>query len=112
MVNQKYLEHVLEQLSDVPNFTHKKMFGGIGFFRDNAMWGAIMNEHDSLRLKADKTTEADFEAAGCSPWQMEMRGKPHTMPYWTLPQEVISDKKLLAEWVERAATVAAQTKKK
>lgn len=111
-VNQKYLDHVLEQLSDVPNFTHKKMFGGIGFFRDDSMWGAIMGEHDTLRLKADETTQAEFEAAGCSPFAMEMRGKPHTMPYWTLPPDLISNKKLLAEWVERAAVVASKPKKK
>lgn len=109
-VKQDYLDYVLGQLSGVPDFTYKKMFGGIGFFRGDAMWGAIMNEGDTLRLKVDDSNRAAFEAAGMEPFYMEKMQR--AMPYWTVPREVVADKAQLAAWVELAAAVAARDKKK
>ncbi len=86
------------------------MFGGIDFFRGDAMWGAIMNEADSLRLKVDDTNRAAFEAAGMEPFYMEKMQR--SMPYWTVPRAVLADKAQLATWVEQAAAVAARDKKK
>lgn len=109
-VKQEYLDYVLGQLSAVPDFTHKKMFGGIGFFRGDAMWGAIMSEGDTLRLKVDHINQAEYEAAGMEPFYMEKMGR--SMPYWTVPDDVIRDKTKLAAWVEAAAAVAERGKKK
>jgi DNA transformation protein and related proteins len=111
-VKQAYLDYLLEQLSEVEDFNHKKMFGGIGFFRGDAMWGAVMGGTDTFRLKVDEANLAAFEAAGSTPFEMEMRGKPHTMPYWNVPEHVVADKTKLAEWVEAAVEVAERTKKK
>ena len=108
-VKQEYLAYVLEQLSDVPDFTYKKMFGGIGFLRGDAMWGAIMNESDPFRLKVGEHNRAAFEAAGMTPFRMEKMQRE--MPYWTVPAEVLADKKILAAWVEEAASAAVQKKK-
>lgn len=107
-VKQEYLDYILGQLSEVPDFTHKKMFGGIGFFRADAMWGAIMNEHDTFRLKVEAKNQGLYEEAGMEPFQMEKGNR--SMPYWTVPRHVIDDKKLLAEWVETAAESAVQKK--
>lgn len=111
-VKQAYLDYVLEQLSEVEDFSYKKMFGGIGFFRGDAMWGAIMGEKDSLRLKVDDANRAAFEGVGSSPFSMEMKGKTIVMPYWDVPEHVISDKSKLADWVVAAMEVAERTKKK
>ncbi len=111
-VNQNYLDHILDQLSEVEEFTHKKMFGGIGFFRGDAMWGAIMGGGDTLRLKADDANQADFEAVGSTPFEMDMKGRKHTMPYWSVPEHIVEDKSKLADWVEKAVEVAERTKKR
>jgi DNA transformation protein len=109
-VKQEYLDYILKQLSEVHDVTYKKMFGGIGFFRGDAMWGAIMNEHDSFRLKVDENDQAPYEEAGMEPFLMEKAGR--TMPYWTVPKEVIEDKQKLTEWVETAAVSATHKKLK
>ena len=109
-VKQEYLEYVLGQLSEVPDFTYKKMFGGIGFFRGDAMWGAIMSENDHFRLKVDSNRQAEYEEAGMEPFYMEKMQR--SMPYWTVPQAVLADKTQLAAWVEAAAEAAVQGKKK
>ncbi len=111
-VKKEYLDYLLEQLPEVEDFTYKKMFGGIGFFRNDAMWGAIMSDGDTFRLKVDEANQAAFEAVGSSPFEMEMRGKPHTMPYWTVPEHIVADKSKLAEWVEGAVEVAVRSKKR
>ncbi|MBP6827918.1 MAG: TfoX/Sxy family protein [Saprospiraceae bacterium] len=109
-VKQEYFDYILGQLSEVPDFTHKKMFGGIGFFRGNTMWGAIMNEGDSLRLKVGDSNRAAYEEAGMEPFFIEKMGR--SMPYWTVPEDVVADKTKLAAWVMEAAEVAERGKKK
>ena len=109
-VKQEYLDYLLEHLSEVPDFTYKKMFGGIGFFRGDTMWGAIMNESDNFRLKVGDKNLSEYEAAGMEPFFMEKANR--TMPYWTVPVDVIADKKKLAAWVEAAATEAVENKAK
>lgn len=109
-VKQEYLDYILDQLSEVPDFTYKKMFGGIGFFRGNTMWGAIMNETETFRLKVSGKNQAVYEAAGMEPFMMEKMNR--SMPYWTVPADIIADKSILAEWVETAALDAEQRKAK
>ncbi len=111
-VKKEYLDYVIGQLSEVENFTHKKMFGGIGFFRGDAMWGAIMGENDVLRLKVDDSNKADFESVGSTPFSMMVKGKLRTMTYWGLPEYIIADKSRLSEWVGKAALVAERSKKR
>lgn len=110
-VKQEALDEILEQLSEVQDFTYKKMFGGVGFFRDVFMWGSIMGGDDLLRLKADEHTQQKFEDFGSTPFHYEMKSKKGMMPYWVVPEHVFADKNLLAEWVEVAVEVAVRTKK-
>ena len=107
-VEQEYLEYILRQLAGVPDIYHKKMFGGIGFFRGDAMWGAIMGEKDSFRLKVDDYTRAGYEQAGMQPFVMGKTGR--VMPYWTVPESVLSDKSRLRDWVMDAIGVAERSK--
>jgi DNA transformation protein and related proteins len=107
-VKQEYLDYILAQLSDVPDLTYKKMFGGIGFFRGDTMWGAIMNESDTFRLKVNEINQAVYVEAGMEPFHMVNANR--SMPYWTVPKQVIEDKKMLATWVETAAESAVRNK--
>lgn len=111
-VNQTYLNYLLGQLSEVEDFTCKKMFGGMGFFSGDGMWGAIIGNNDTLGLKVDETNQARFEKAGMRPFEMEKRGKQITLSYWTVPEDVVADRAKLADWVAAAAEVAKRKKKK
>lgn len=101
-VNQNYLNFILDQLSDLEDFTFKKMFGGVGFFKDGKMFGAIMG--GTFRLKADETSQADFEAYDMEPFYY--KGKPTSMPYWEVPAEILEDRQLLKQWAEKAHQIA------
>lgn len=106
-VDQAYYDYIVQQLSAMPDVTHKKMFGGVGFFRNNVMFAGIMN--NVFRLKADDTTIPDFERYGMGPFTMP--GRKGSMPYYEVPEEILSDEMKVAEWGERAYAVALSRKK-
>jgi DNA transformation protein and related proteins len=106
-IDQEYLDYIIDQLSEFGDFQHKKMFGGIGFFRGKIFFAGIMN--GVFRLKADETNIQDFEAHGMGPWKIE--GRNMTMSYYEVPEEIVSDKMKMAEWAAKAFEVALRAKK-
>jgi DNA transformation protein len=106
-IDQEYLDYMVDQLSEFGDFEHKKMFGGIGFFRGKIFFAGIMG--GIFRLKTDETNIPDFEKYDMTPWRIESRNM--TMPYYEVPEEIISDKSKLAEWADKAFEVALRAKK-
>lgn len=107
-VNEDYLLFVEDQLSEFGEFQRKKMFGGIGFFRDGVMFGMIAL--DTFRLKVDNSNRQDFEDRNMTPFFSGSKKK--AMPYWEVPSEVLEDKSELAEWTLKAYEIALRTSKK
>jgi DNA transformation protein len=102
-----HFEELFEPLRDV---TFRKMFGGIGIFKDGIMF-ALVSEGD-LYLKGDERTSIDFAAEGSGQWTYPgMRGKATAMPYWRLPDRLLDDPDEFAEWARKAFAVAQQTRK-
>lgn len=107
-VKEDYLQFIEEQLSEFGEYDTKKMFGGMGFFRDGMMFAMIAK--GIFRLKADDSNRADFEAKGMSNYQTKPGSKG--MPYWEVPADVLEDKSELAIWANKAFAVAQAAKKK
>lgn len=105
--DESYRVYIEEQLSEFGDYTSKKMFGGVGFFKDKIMFAGIMS--NVFRMKADETTIPDFEAHGMGPWQ---HGDSKPMPYYEVPQGVLEDKLELKNWANKAFVVACKSKKK
>ena len=103
-VNKDYLDYIVDQLSELGPFTHKKMFGGVGFFYEGKMFAAIME--DTFRLKVDDTNKEDFVSRGMGPFQ---HGKG-SMPYYEVPVDVLENKKELAIWAKKSAVIALKKK--
>ncbi len=105
--SQDYLEFMLDQFSDFGEVSHKKMFGGVGFYREGLMFGGIMN--GTLHLKVDDETRPEFIARGMEPFA---HGKPKKLPtYYQVPVEIVEDKKELKRWAEKAFSAALKSKK-
>ena len=107
-VSENFHRYVLDQLSEFEGVSSKKMFGGIGFFKDKKMFGMIGN--DVFRLKVDASNQADYEAAGVKPFFDEKKKKG--MPYWEVPIGVLEDKATLKVWAEKAYQAALNARKK
>lgn len=107
-VKEDFLQFITDQLSESGPFETKKMFGGVGFFRDGLMFGMIGD--DKFRLKVDESNQKDFEGYGMKPYKDP--GKKKGMPYWEVPLDVLKNKTLLKKWVIKAYIVATNAKKK
>lgn len=109
-VSEDYKAFIEDQLSDFEGYYAKNMFGGVGYFKDGAMFGAIMG--GVFRMKADDSSKDKYLKLGGKPFEMEKGGKVMSMPYYEVPQKILEDKKMLSEWAEEAAELAIKTKKK
>ena len=61
-VKTQYLAYVLEQLADLGGVRSRRMFGGVGLYRDDRFFGLI-DDH-VLYFKVDDSNRADYLARG------------------------------------------------
>ena len=106
-VSEDFKNYVIDQLSGIENVEVKKLFGGIGFFKEGLMFGMIGG--DKFRLKVDEHNQADYEDKGMQP--LFSKGKKKGMPYWEVPAEVLENQDLLMEWGMEAYAAAVRSKK-
>lgn len=109
-VNEKDKAFVEEQLSAFGDVQSKNMFGGVGFFKEGIMFAMIGG--GKFRLRADETTQGDFEAAGMEPLHHKKATGKKPMPYWEVPVSVLEDRDVLAQWAAKSFAVALKHKKK
>ncbi len=110
-VDPGFLDHVTDLLSDLGTLQVKRMFGGVGLYQSDLMFALIFG--DSLYLKADKDTEAQFEAAGSSPFTFEMKdGRTGILHYWRLPEEAGDDRAAACRWARLAVETAIKARSK
>lgn len=88
----------------------RKMFGGVGIFRDGVMFALIAD--DTLYLKADETTRGRYEAEGCAPFVYEGKGRVVSMGYWQVPERLYDDPDDFREWGLAAFEVAERARRK
>jgi len=98
---------IKDQLSNIDGVEHKKMFGGIGFFKEGLMFAMI--GYGKFRLKVDDTNKAEFEARGMKPF--ESTSKKKGMPYWEVPADILEDKDEITIWANRSIEIAKSAKK-
>ncbi len=75
----------------------RKMFGGHGVFAEDKMF-ALVDSQGGVYFKVDDTNRDSFEAAGAP--------KHGRMPYYRVPDAVLSDEPALREWARAAIAVA------
>ena len=107
-VNEDYLQYIQDQLSEFGDIEIKRMFGGIGIFKDGVMFAKIGG--DTFRLKVDESNQQQFEDKGMKPYFSEKKKKG--MPYWEVPQDVLESKSELAAWAQQSFEIAQRAKKK
>ena len=90
-------------------FHVKRMFGGLGLFAGDVMFGLI--DEGLIYLKTDPELEADLRAAGAQPWLYAERRGPRAgitveTSYLSLPDAAYDDPDDACRWAERAHAVA------
>jgi DNA transformation protein len=109
-ISQGYIDYVLEQLERFGHVSARRMFGGAGIYHQGLFF-ALITSDDRFYLKVDDTNRPEFVARGSEafkpPSSRPMRG---SMPYMTVPEEVLEDPDELAVWARKSVAVAARSK--
>ena len=102
------IAHLVDVLRPLGSVAPRRMFSGAGLFRDGLMFAIVVG--DSLYLKADAATIADFESEGCGPFTYGTKnGARAIRSYWRAPEFLLDDDEAMLAWCRRAADVAART---
>ena len=99
----------LEELFAPVGATLRKMFGGVGVFKQGLMFALVAD--DVLYMKADEQTAPKFGAEGFGQWVYRGRDRLVPMPYWQVPDRLFDEPDEFREWALIAFDVAERTKK-
>ena len=102
-VSEEYLSYVLDQLAELGALESRRMFGGVGLYRDRIMFALIAD--DVLYLKVDDSNRADFERAEMGPFR-PFPDKSTVMSYYEVPVDVLESRDRLARWSRKALAAA------
>ena len=104
MPDASFKEYVIDQLRDFGGAGARAMFGGFGIYKGGVMFGLIAD--DELYFKVDDTNRPDYETRKSKPFVYEGKGKPISMSYWRVPDDVLEDTDQLKAWALKAHDVA------
>lgn len=104
----EYETFLADLFAPLGGVSFRKMFGGLGIFKDGVMFALVENE--TLRMRVDDTTVERYRAAGSGPFVYEGKAKSVEMPYWAMPEDLFDDPDLFTEWAEEAFVTARRLK--
>lgn len=101
-MDREFLEELFEPVGRV---VFRRMFGGLGLFRDGLMFALVAGE--TLYLKADEATQPDFAAEGSEPFSYPTRTGQRTITsYWRLPERLFDEPDELQLWAKKSVECA------
>lgn len=100
--DREFLEELFEPVGRVG---FRRMFGGLGIFRDGLMFGLVAGE--TLHFKADERDRAAFEAEGSAPFGYDTKDGRRTLTsYWQVPERLFDEPDEFRGWALRAVDAA------
>jgi DNA transformation protein len=105
----EFLNYLLDQLGPLDGVRWRFMFGGVGLYRDEVMFGIVVD--DALYLKTDDMNRAAFEAQGLAPLRYLREGREIALSYYQAPAEALEDPEELQAWVRQACDAALRSRK-
>ena len=74
----------------------RKMFGGLGVWRGEAMFALVASNR--VWMKADAALAERYRAAGSEPFVYAGKRRPVTMSFWSLPEDALDDPDAAVAW--------------
>ena len=101
-----YRDFILDQFSQVEDIMPRRMFGGLGLFKDRVIFG-MLSSMDGFYLRVDNINQPDYEALSAEPFRPNQGGEM-TMAYFQVPVEILDDPERLAIWADKACDAAGR----
>ena len=110
-MSAEFAAWVTDALAPLGGVSARRMFGGVGIFRDGLMFALIAD--DRLHFKADASTSERYAAEGCGPFTYTARADRRTvMSYWAVPERLLDEPDELVDWAREAWAVALRAGQK
>jgi DNA transformation protein and related proteins len=112
-VSPGYKEYILDLLAGVDGVFARAMFGGVGLYVDDTMFGLITST-DRFYFRVDEINQPDFEAADSEqfiPFEDDPKKNQMRMPYFEVPVDILEDEEELTRWSKNAWEAARRNKK-
>ncbi|MEO4040577.1 TfoX/Sxy family protein [Hoeflea sp. CAU 1731] len=107
-VSKEFADYLREQFSVVPGSEIRRMFGGVGVFRNGLMY-ALGTSGGRLAFKTDNETIPAYEAAQCEEWiHTRANGSTARMGYWYAPDYILDDPEAFEKWACEAYETAVR----
>jgi DNA transformation protein len=104
-VSAEFLQYVLEQLAGVGRVAPRRMFGGVGLYADERIFGLVFG--DILYFKVDDSSRGDYEARGMARFRPYADKPLLSMTYYEVPADVLEDADECAAWARKSTAVSA-----
>lgn len=104
----RYVEYLLEDVFiQLDGVEVKRMFGGYSYYLGGYIF-AFSGPDDGLMFKTNDETRKKYQDKGSEQFIYDGHKNKAAvyMPYWTVPEEIIEDPTLLAEWANEAASIS------
>ncbi len=102
-VSDTQITFILDQLQKLNPVNAKRMFGGVGFFKEGKMFG-MLNNVGVFLLKVDDSNRQDYLDREM-PAFSHHKNKRGNMPYYEVPLDVIEDAGELVSWAQKSIDV-------
>ena len=100
-VSSEHMEFLSDQLRPLGPVRMKRMFGGMGLYLDEMMFGVVFGE--TLYFKVDDRNRSDYVDEGMEPFTYDMKnGKTGALSYYEVPERLYDDADELIEWARKA----------
>lgn len=106
-VSKQFVEETAVALSAARPVTFKKMFGGTGYYCEDAFFA--VGDDDHLFFKVDDLTRGSFLEHGMEVW---ICGGQEMHAYREVPSHVLTDPVLCGTWIDAAVGAARRLKSK
>lgn len=106
----QFVEYLTEQLQPLGAVRARAMFGGWGVYLDGRMFALVAA--DTLYIKADDASRAEFTDLGLEPFRFEMKGALKEMSYFQPPSAALDGGEMLCVWARKGVAAAARAAQK
>jgi len=85
-VSKGFTDYVVEQLGACRGITARRMFGGVGLYKEDVFFGII--DDDVLYMKVGDVNRPDYERAKCQRFEPYGNGRA-SFTYYSVPVSVL-----------------------
>jgi DNA transformation protein and related proteins len=96
-------------LGSIDGINSRMMFGGWGIYKHETIFAIIAES--TLYFKVNEYNKDEYKKYGSKPFVYEGAGKPISMSYWEVPAQILENKELLEEWVDKSVEASSMSKR-